>query len=114
MNKQIKLWGNTQCIFQGMYSEVYYLNINKGGYCSDHTHNNKWNRFFILDGRISINLKDDNYTISIGTGQYFDIKPGVLHSFMAEEDTECLEIYWVDTIDPDDIFRKNIGGIKNE
>ena len=43
---QSKFWGNTQCIFVGPISETHFLNINKGGYCSNHCHKYKWNRFF--------------------------------------------------------------------
>lgn len=111
---QSKFWGQTQCIFVGPISEAHYLNINEGGYCSKHCHNYKWNRFFLTKGRLKVIIyRDDGEDETIlAAGQFTDVPPGVYHKFEALEDCECLEIYWIDNLDPSDIERKSFGGQK--
>ena len=113
---QSKFWGETQCIFVGPTSEVHYLSIKKGGYCSEHKHNHKWNRFFVISGSLKVIIFRPNgqdVTV-VRAGQFTDVPPGSFHKFEAEEDCTCLEIYWVDNIDVNDIDRRTIGGILNE
>lgn len=110
---QSKFWGHTQCIFIGPISETHYLHINSGGYCSEHRHLHKWNRFFIIKGSLKIIIYRDggkDETI-LGPGQFTDVPPGDFHKFEALEDCECLEIYWIDQLETDDIERRTIGGM---
>ena len=53
---QGKFWGTTRCFFENSSSEVHYIEANKGGYCSRHYHQNKWNRFIILEGSLKITI----------------------------------------------------------
>ena len=43
---------------------------------------------------------------------FSDVPPAVDHRFEAMEDTRALEIYWIDGLDPNDIVRRDIGGLK--
>lgn len=113
--KQIKVWGTTQSIFKNGTSEVHYLEINKGGNSSLHCHERKWNRFFVVEGVLMIHMLDENenqMTLKLNRGDFLDIKPGCWHSFDADTDVKCLEVYWVDDINHNDIQRKNSGFLK--
>lgn len=110
---QSKFWGHTQCIFIGPISETHYLNINEGGFCSEHCHLHKWNRFFLIKGSLKIIIYRDggqDETI-LKPGNFTDVPPGDFHKFEALEDCECLEIYWVDQLETDDIKRRSVGGV---
>lgn len=112
---QAKFWGYTQCIFVGDTSETHYLSINKGGYCSEHKHSYKWNRFFLVSGRLKVIIYKNNgedETI-LEPGHFTDVPPGEYHKFEALEDSQCLEVYWTNSLDIHDIQRKNIGGMKD-
>lgn len=110
-----KKWGHTKCVYEGSYSEVHVIRANKGGYCSKHLHKQKWNRFVVLGGKLKIILyKDKGEDVTILTeGMFSDVPPGIEHRFEALEDTLCLEIYWIDGLDPNDIERVDSGGRKN-
>jgi mannose-6-phosphate isomerase-like protein (cupin superfamily) len=111
---QSKFWGQTQGIFVGRISEVHYLEVNKGGYCSKHRHRDKWNRFFLIDGvlQVTIYRKAGEDVTILKAGQFTDVAPSDLHRFECLEDCKCIEIYWVDeiTLNVNDIEREDVGG----
>ena len=111
---QGKFWGTTQCFFENCTSEVHYIEAVKGGFCSRHCHRNKWNRFIVLEGELKVIIyKQDSQDETILTGGMFsDVPPGVDHKFEAMEDTKALEVYWIDGLDPNDIVRKDTGGLR--
>lgn len=111
---QSKFWGQTQCIFVGSFSETHFLRIKKGGFCSEHRHLNKWNRFFLISGklRVIIYRPDGQDETILESGHFTDVPPGNFHKFEAIENCECLEIYWVDNLDVTDIDRRTVGGIE--
>lgn len=113
MIKQSKFWGETQCLYCGPHSETHFISAKKGGYSSVHCHVHKWNRFFVISGKLAVEIsreKGIDRTI-VSTGQCTDVPPGVDHRFVALEDSEAIEIYWVDELDPHDIERRNSGGL---
>ena len=108
---QGKIWGTTQCIFRHNNVEMHRIRVDAGGFCSEHRHNHKWNRFFIISGKIKITIFRENgqdETV-LTDGQCTDAYPDGYHVFEALEDTDAIEIYWV-TLDPDDIERRTTGG----
>ncbi len=102
-----KIWGNTKCLFCDSISEVHYLEIVKGGYCSKHSHKNKWNRFVVLSGILEVIIyKENNEDITTLTkAMITDVQPGIYHRFQALDEATVLEIYWTDNLDPMDIDR---------
>ena len=110
---QSKFWGQTQSVYEGPLSEVHFLKINAGGYCSEHEHTAKWNRFVLIRGTLKVIIyrEDGQDETILSAGQFTDVPPGTYHKFEALEDCECLEIYWVDGLDPCDIKRRSVGGI---
>jgi len=109
---QGKFWGKTSCFYVSETSEVHYIDAIKGGYCSRHHHEKKWNRFVVLEGKLKVVLyKDGGEDETILTdGMFSDVPPMVDHRFEVLEDTKALEVYWVDSLDPTDIVRKDTGG----
>ena len=106
---QSKPWGEIQCIYVGAYSEVHFLKIVKGGCCSKHNHAHKWNRFFVIDGKLEVTIYQDGNPhdkIILDPGTSVDIPPGIFHKFQCIEGCLCNEIYWVNTLDQRDIFRE--------
>ena len=113
-----KAWGTKNVLFKSDTAQLDILYILQGGYSSKHKHNNKFNLFFILAGKIEITLftKDEEKKIIIGNqekSQKFIIRPGTFHQFKALQDTECLEYSFV-RLTEEDIIRLNEGGCEKQ
>jgi len=54
--RQAKNWGETTCLFSSLYVEVHLIKVTPGGYCSRHIHEQKWNCFYILKGKLDVIL----------------------------------------------------------
>lgn len=114
-----KVWGSTTPLFCKNNVEIHRIEGKKGGFCSLHRHKYKFNRFLVEKGVLKVTIsKDygsgilDDVTV-VGPGQQTTVWPGEFHSFEVLEDCVAFEIYWVE-LDPDDIERETVGGIKNE
>jgi len=93
---------------------AHYLNIKKGGYCSEHKHDHKYNVFFVISGLLKITIwRDENLkdTTILADNQTTAVPPGFWHSFEALKDTKAVEVYQVILEDPD-IERRSQGGVK--
>ena len=113
-----KIWGSTSPIFCKNNVEIHRIEGNKGGYCSWHRHQSKYNRFFVEKGTIKVTVQKDygsgeleDETI-IGPGQQTTVSPGDYHKFEVLEDCVVYEIYWVE-LDPNDIDRLTVGGMRS-
>jgi len=113
MAKSGKVWGETQELFNNGTVSVNYLKIKAGGYCSEHRHIKKSNQFFVISGRLAIQIwhGDNKDETIIKPGDMTTIPPGVFHRFWAITNVECLEIYEV-RFDGEDIERRTHGGIE--
>ena len=111
MNKKLKLWGVTQCLFASDNTEMHRIEAKKGGYCSKHKHNAKYNDFYIESGRLLLKTWDGDTLKAemLEAGQKATIAPGVLHQFVADTDTVAYEIYYTKL--SDDIVRMSVGGV---
>jgi len=114
---QGKVWGSTEMPFALNGTESHCIRIKQGGYCSNHSHKTKWNRFFVISGKLKIvqcfdSGVDRDITIMV-QGDVTDVPPGVRHTFEALEPTLAMEFYW-SPLDSDDIDRRGtVGGIKD-
>lgn len=111
-----KIWGQTRCLARGHGFEVHELNIRRGGYCSRHKHSAKWNQFFVLSGTLGVRYYDptgdEDEMHNLGRDCSLLVPPGQLHRFESHlSDVHCMEIYWTDPVDPDDIQRLDEGGV---
>jgi len=116
MMRKAKIWGETIELFCNNTSSVHYLEINKGGFCSEHRHAQKGNTFFIIKGELEITkwIEGDACPTILYSGMCYErvvhIEPGVWHMFRAITDVKCIEVYNY-TYDGVDIERRKEGGI---
>ena len=108
-----KVWGTTQVVFDWNNVEVNRLLPIKSSFCSEHRHHSKHSRFFVLRGKIHVKIFRDDLTdvVELGPGGSTDIPPNVWHQFDVDEDSDVIEIYWVE-LDADDIERRTKGGVR--
>lgn len=115
INPEEKLWGMNRIMHLNGSFQACHISIKKGGYCSNHRHERKWNQFYVVSGLLAIqSYREDKKTVEtiyyIGPGQSIMVQPGVNHKFHAMEDTEAIEIYSTSVSD-DDIVREDTGGM---
>ncbi len=112
--KEGKIWGSTQIFSQTATTSTHHISVKKGGYCSKHKHEHKYNLFYVVDGELEITIWRDgdmkDITI-LRAGQVTGVSPGFYHQFKALKETEAIEVYQVILTDPD-IQRENVGGIE--
>lgn len=113
MNKSGKVWGNTSKIFDKNNVSIHRIEILKGGFCSRHKHQYKYNIFYVESGTIKIQIFRSNTIIDetiLNNGDQSSIPPNVEHKFIGLENSIVYEIYYVELID-EDITRFDVGGI---
>ncbi len=108
-----KTWGKTSPIFSKNNVEIHRIEVKKGGYCSKHLHEKKFNAFFLESGSLEVLIWKNDYNLCDATflepGQMTVVTPGEYHLFKALEDSVVYEIYWVE-LEAGDIVRKSVGG----
>lgn len=113
MNIQGKVWGKTQELFFKNNVEIHRIETKKGGFCSKHKHEHKFNAFFVESGKLKIKIWKNDYNLIdetiISSGEMTVVKPGEYHIFESLEDTIAFEIYWVE-LERNDINRESVGG----
>lgn len=113
--KQGKVWGETSCLIRNANTELHFIRVTKGGYCSTHLHRHRWNWFFVITGRLEVTVeRTDSGTVDhtiLKAGQSTKVPPGYMHEFEALEDTVALELYWVEMAGSD-IEREKSGGMR--
>lgn len=114
MNIQGKVWGNTSPLLITPSVEIHKINIKPYSHCSKHIHQYKWNGFYVISGKLIINVQKNNYDLidktELSSGEFTTVPPNELHWFeTVDVPTVALEIYYPQHI-TDDIIRKTIGG----
>ena len=113
---QGKVWGETRPLFAQNNVELHHISIDAGAHCSKHMHEHKYNQFYVLDGRLSVQVWKNDYSLIDETildgGESTVVAPGEYHQFKALADTEALEWYWVE-LDARDIQRDTVGGVQD-
>lgn len=116
MNRSGKIWGSTELVHSNGMFEFHRINAKKGGVCSKHKHQFKWNGFFVESGHLLIRVWKNDYALVDEThlyaGDFMQVKPGEFHQFEAIEDTVAFELYWAE-FDSNDIVRETVGKITN-
>lgn len=110
-----KVWGQTELLEANGVLEFHRIEAVKGGTCSKHRHQYKWNGFYVEKGSLLIRVWKNNYDLVDETvltdGMYTKVKPGEFHQFEALADTVAFELYWAE-FDHEDIERESVGSIK--
>lgn len=112
MEIQGKNWGTTALIHRGNNVEVHYIEIEKGGFCSEHIHQHKFNKFTVLEGELEVKIWKSEKAIDrivLKQGHELTVAPGEFHQFAAVTFVRAIETYWVE-LEKDDIVRRTQGG----
>ncbi len=111
-NKAGKIWGNTELGHANGVLEFHRSEYVKGGVCSKHEHQYKWNGFFVESGEMIIRVWQNDYDLvdetHLKAGDFCRVKPGVYHQFEGVEDGVAFELYWAE-FNHDDIKRETVG-----
>ncbi len=111
--RQGKIWGFTTEIFRNALFSAHHIEVNEGGFCSEHCHEHKYNQFYVISGVLELIIWRDKKTKDvtvIEAGQSTAISPGFYHKFKGLTKCEAIEIYQVLLIEPD-IERRTVGGM---
>jgi quercetin dioxygenase-like cupin family protein len=112
MERTVKTWGQKWNLFLNDLCEVSYLCLKPNQRCSWHTHQTKFNLFFVVAGELCIKMEGEVATIE--KYQFFTTRPGEWHEFQThDQQTKVIEIMFVQ-YDSKDIQREKIGGPLNE
>jgi quercetin dioxygenase-like cupin family protein len=91
IKKVDKLWGSEEWIVN---NELYcgkILNLNKGFRGSIHYHKNKHETFYLLEGKVLIELGDSLEKQTLKPGESIVLEPGKKHRFTPLEDSKIIE-----------------------
>ena len=111
-----KIWGKTRHLFCSPHAAMSHLVVEKGSWCSKHTHKERANIFICLSALIEVEeweLNGDVLVTLLEPGDSYTVPSGVLHRFRVLEDGEVIEIYYPDRggeVSIFDIDREEVGG----
>jgi quercetin dioxygenase-like cupin family protein len=107
-----KVWGSTELIEANGALEFHRIDAKKGGVCSKHKHEFKWNGFYVEQGSLLIRVWQNDYELVDETvlipGMWTKVKPGVYHQFEVLDDCIAFEVYWAE-FNHNDIVRETVG-----
>jgi hypothetical protein len=118
-----KDWGLNFSIFNNHNFEVHHACVEPGGYSSSHCHRHKYNLFYVVSGSLWVHFYGSEegaannqvaHTVELLVGDKLIVPPRIWHRFSAPKSSEpvnLLEVYWSDSVNPDDIVRKDVGGV---
>ena len=106
-----KVWGLTEKLFSKNNVSIHRIEIDKGGYCSQHIHRSKYNMFYVECGKIEVQVFNGDLVDKtvLSTGELTSVPPEKMHMFVGLEDSVVYEIYYTDLVE-DDIDRFTVGG----
>ena len=112
-----KIWGKTEVLLKTPTVEVHRLTINPYSCCSLHTHQFKWNAFYVSTGKLTIETHKNDYALKDITelfpGDLMTVKPTEYHRFLTgSEGMTGIEIYYPEPLS-EDIIRKDVGSKAN-
>jgi len=108
-----KVWGKTELIEANGTLEFHRIEMQKGGVCSKHLHEFKWNGFYVEQGEMIVRVWQEDQNLVDETrlmpGDYCQVKPGLIHQFEGVESGVAFELYWAE-FNHNDIVRRTAGG----
>ena len=115
-NKAGKIWGETELILANNSLEFHRIDYKKGGVCSKHKHEWRWNGFYVVSGQMKVSVWAKDYDLVdetiLNAGDFTAVKPGLFHTFEGLEDGVAFELYWAN-FSHNDIVRENTGYMKD-
>jgi mannose-6-phosphate isomerase-like protein (cupin superfamily) len=109
-----KVWGSTEELLSTPMLSLHRLKIFHNHHCSLHVHRFKWNGFYVIRGKLFIEVIKNDYALTdvteLAPGDITTVKPGEHHRFRTgDENCEALEFYYTEPLS-EDIIRKDKGG----
>ncbi len=80
-----KVWGSEEWLVNNEKYCAKFLNLVRGYQCSLHYHKLKDETFYVLDGKVEIELQDN--ILILNKGDFVRIKPTIIHRFRATTPT---------------------------
>lgn len=112
-----KIWGTTEDLVVTPLFELHRLLIRPWRRCSLHVHQFKWNAFYVIQGRLLVDVGHDGEHVAChvaGPGDTIIVKPGLDHQFRTQDaGAVALEMYYTQPLGGvgADIIRRNEGGV---
>ena len=106
-----KVWGRTKRLFSNGAISLHRIFVRAGHECSKHSHQSKFNAFYVETGRLEITVWQPKGCVDVtelAPGEVMSVPPGVFHQFRAISDTVAFEWYWTE-LREDDIQRETKG-----
>ena len=112
-NKIVKVWGFKYRLLETATTVVDVLTLKKGGFCSWHYHDFKYNMFIVLEGKVNIvrDTKEGVKTKTLRKGESYAVAPKIQHQFVAKEKAKIMEVMYTNPVLEDDIIRLRQGGL---
>ena len=112
-NKILKVWGYKYRLLETATTVVDVLTLKKGGFCSWHYHEFKYNMFIVLEGKVNIvrDTKKGVKTITLLKGEYYAVNPKIQHQFVSKQKSKMMEVMYTNPVLEDDIIRLRQGGL---
>lgn len=109
-----KVWGETEILLKTPLIEIHRLYIKPNSTCSMHKHNSKNNAFYVESGTLFINVQKNDYDLidvtELHAREFTTVKSNEYHWFETKDsECYCIEIYYPNHLDGEDIIRKNVG-----
>jgi len=95
--------------------QLCFLDIDAGGFCTQHLHRNKINRFLVRAGRLSVFVWTGGDVVEtlLRPGEHLDVPAWTVHQFRADDPCRCWEAYFPAhadaTVQREDILRLSAG-----
>ena len=104
-----KVWGFKIRMLETATTVVDLLTLKKGGFCSWHYHDFKYNLFIVLEGKVLIETED--YTKVLAKNDYYAVSPKIKHRFITKSKAKLIEVMYTNPVLEDDIIRLHQGGL---
>lgn len=118
MMKTDKEWGTTELLLADLTTSIHRIEIERGGFCSWHLHEEKVNAFTVVSGELEVQWTEDigagHYGRTLRAGDAMAVPPGRKHRFVALTPVVAIETYWPSpgkVNREDDIVRFSSGGV---
>ena len=109
---QDKVWGRRRCLLKENCVEVWELELNlvdgKPVCCSMHDHDMKFNKFYVVEGKVGVEIPTGSRILSAGDEQ--TVWPHIKHRFTVLAPSKVIEFTWAREI-TEDINRDDVGHV---
>jgi len=111
-NWEEKVWGRRRQLLKENCVEVWELDLQlsdgKPVCCSSHDHDMKFNKFYVVEGKVGVQIGGESRILSTGDEQ--TVHPHVKHRFTVLAPSRVIEFTWAREI-TEDINRDDVGHV---